>query len=117
MRVALFAAVATAALQHGPLRLPPRLRLGRAPPVVLTAKKRTFEFCSVDDAGEIESCELVTGQVSQSAPRSYAIRFRLGASSAALARHTPEEPLVRVRVRVRVRVGQAPLPDEPEEPT
>jgi len=27
--------------------------------VVLTAKKRTFEFCSVDDAGEIESCELV----------------------------------------------------------
>ena len=64
MKVAMFAAVATAALHHGPPRLSPRARLGRAPPVVLTAKKRTFEFCSVDDAGEIESCELVTSQVS-----------------------------------------------------
>ena len=76
MKVATFAAVATAALHHGPPRLSPRLRLGRAPPVVLTAKKRTFEFCSVDDAGEIESCELVSSQVSQSAPRSQATRFQ-----------------------------------------
>ena len=53
-----FALVAAVAL-HGHPRLSTHLTHSRVRPVVLSAKKRTFEFCAVDESGEIESCELV----------------------------------------------------------
>lgn len=88
-------AVATAAaLHHGPPRLSPRLRHGRATPIVLSAKKRTFEFCAVGESGEIESCELASKKVARSAPHATGQSLAECDGSGQLCHHRrePEEP-------------------------